>query len=65
MMSMLWTLMILVNVSGAFSSDFKSIQLPMSSKEACLKAAQNLAEGSKGASFSCISSETGEVVKVK
>jgi hypothetical protein len=64
-MHMFWTLLILVNTSGAFSSDIKSIQLPMFSKEACLKAAQNLAEGSKGASFGCVSSETGEVVKVK
>lgn len=62
---MLWTLLLIANMSGAFTTDFKSIQIPMATKDACIAAGKELLIGSKGVFISCIGSEKGEFIKVE
>ena len=61
---MTWTLLI-VAITGTFSASIHTAQIPMASKEACVKAAGSIAEKSTGIGFICVSSETGETFKVE
>lgn len=63
-MYMIWTLLV-VSITGTFTQDVKYHSIPMSSKNACVKAGEWASKNSSsGIGFICVSSETGEVVRI-
>ena len=61
---MTWTLLI-VAITGILTSEAKLHSIPMMNKDACVNAGKQFAKTSKGIGFICISSETGEVLRVE
>lgn len=61
---MTWTLIVAV-AAAAWSGGYtlSTVRIPMQDRAACVRAAEAMAEQSGGATvFSCVSSQTGEVV---
>jgi len=61
---MTWTLLI-VAITGILTPEAKLHSIPMMNKDACVNAAKTFTKTSKGVGFVCVSSETGEVIKVE
>lgn len=56
----------MVSITGSWTPDVKAHNIPMASKEACLKAGKWAASNSTGSiGYVCISSETGEVIRIE
>lgn len=62
---MSWTMIIFILINGYFNSDAKIYQLQFKDKSSCLSAAHSLKSDIKGIAFTCVSSETGEVVRLR
>lgn len=60
---MSWVLMIVVASGSVISASANFHNIPMQSKEACIRAAQSMQ--SSGIAKVCISQETGETIQVK
>lgn len=60
-----WTLL-MIAIVGTFTADIRTQAIPMMNKEACMRAAKIAADGSSSqVSYLCISSETGETIRIK
>lgn len=57
-----WTLVVF-SISGVFAQTPHYLTIPMASKEACIRAAEDLIKDSKGIGIACIDSGTGEVIR--
>lgn len=61
---MTWTLLIVALHGGVMSATSTFATIPMKDRGACVAAADNMANDSKGPiGFACVSSETGEVYR--
>lgn len=60
----MWTLMLIIVTSG-FAYQMKFEQIPMMDKTACLQSAEYFLKNSDGIGIICISSNTGEVIKIR
>jgi hypothetical protein len=58
---MTWILVLIGFVSPTYA-DMKQTNIPMQTKEACTRAAENLAAKFSAGSAICLSTETGEVL---
>jgi len=61
---MTWTLLIVIGAGSIISTSANIYSVPMKDRAACIEAANNFAAESKGVGITCLSSETGELVRV-
>ncbi len=60
----MWTLLFVIMTSG-YSSQVKFEQIPMMDRIACQEAGNTFKNSSTGFAILCVSSNTGEVIKIR
>jgi len=60
----MWVLMFVILTSG-YSSQVKFEQVPMANRAACTRAGEEFKSSSSGFAIVCVSTETGEIVRIR
>lgn len=61
----MWVLMFIIILPGGFSSQVRFEQVQMANQAACTRAGEEIKNNSSGFAIMCVSSETGEIVRIR